>query len=192
MIRLVIALVGLAVFGAIFAGIYYDADNLTQKEEGAPAFRLAPGEAEQTTLQPTLAGSPILVRVRSFGGSIDVYVLEKEWSDVLPVAGRLSLDRPFSYDARHSVLGLNGSAEFTLISDGKTSYNIVFDNSDNFYDNDTAPDPAAPAAGQADILVTIRYLEDERRSLLLGYVAVVPSIVLVMVTLGRKLLRKKP
>lgn len=191
MIRLVVALAGLAVFAAIFAGIYYAPANVQQKEEGAPAFRLAPGEAEQTTLQPSLAGSPILVQVRVFGGPIDVYVLEKEWSDVLPVDGRLRLDRPFSYDSSHSIVGLNGSAEFSILSDGLTSYNIVFDNSDNFYEGDTAPDLASPTQGGTEIQVTVRYLEEERRSLVLGYIAVLPSIILVLMTLWRKWKRRR-
>ena len=50
MIRITVALVGLAVFGAVFAAIYYDPDNRLQVDT-APAFQLAPGEARQTTIQ---------------------------------------------------------------------------------------------------------------------------------------------
>lgn len=186
MIRVVLALTGLAVFGALFAGIYYAPGNLTLKEEGDPAFRLAAGEVEQTTLQPTLAGTPILIQLQTFGGPLDIYVLEKDWSDVLPVDGVLRLDRPFSYDARRSLLGVEGQAEVTLVSDGKTSYIIIFDNSDNYYDGDTAPDPDSPTLGQVDLLVTVRYVEEESRSLVFGYLATIPSLALVALTLWRK------
>lgn len=185
MIRIVVALLGLTLFGALFAGIYYAPDNLHYKEEGAPAFSLAPGEVRQTTLQPTVAQTPIVVEVRTFGGAIDLYVMEKAWSDPLAGDGRLSLQRPFAYLAQHSQVGLDGLADFTLLSDGVTEYVLVFDNSDAYYLNDTVPDLASPGNGTVSVQTTIRYLEEETRSLMLGYVAATPSILLVALTLVR-------
>jgi len=185
MIRLVVALVGLAVFGAVFASIYYDPDNRLQVENPA-AFQVAPGEARQTTLQPTIAGTPITVHLRVTGGPIDVYVMEKEWSDSLAGAGRLDLTRPFSYSAEHSRIGLQDTIDFALLSDGATELLIVFDNSDNHYLNDTVPDLDGPTQGTVSIEMTIRYLKEEHRSLVLGYIAAAPSVLLVLVTLGRK------
>lgn len=186
MIRLVIALLGLAVFGAVFAGIYYAPENVRLKEEGAPAFALAPGEARQSTVQPTIPGSPILVQVRSFGVPFDLYVMEKEWSDELAGDGRLALDRPFSYYSEHSRLGVTGDVEITLVSDGVTDYLLVFDNSDNHYLDDTVPDLSDPQNATVSIQLTVRYLEEEGRSLVLGYVAATPSVLLVVLTLWRK------
>lgn len=185
MIRLTVALVGLAVFGAIFALIYYDPDNRLHVES-APAFQLAPGEARQTTLQPTIPGTPIAVQVRATGGAFDLYVLEKEWSDSLAGEGRLDLSRPFSHYAEHSRIGLAGEADFALVSDGVTEYLLVFDNSDNHYLNDTVPDMAGPTRGTVSIQITIRYLEEETRSLMLGYIAATPSVLLVVLTLWRR------
>lgn len=187
MIRLIVALLGFTVFGAIFAGIYYAPDNVHFKEDGVPAFSLAAGEARQTTLQPTIAGTPIVVEVRSFGGPFDLYVMEAEWSDPLAGDGRLSLDQPFSYLAEHSAIGLTGVTEFVLPSDGITSYVLVFDNSDAYYLDDTQPDPASPTNGTVSVQLTVRYLEEETRSLVLGYIAAVPSIALVAITLVRKI-----
>lgn len=188
MIRLTIALVGLAVFGAVFALIYYDPDNRLQTER-APVFQLAPGEARQTTLQPTDAGTPITVEVHATGGTFDLYVMEKEWSDSLAGEGRLALERPFSYYAEHSRIGLDREATFALVSDGVTEYLLVFDNSDNHYENDTVPDLTGPTHGTVSISITIRYIEEESRSLMLGYIAAAPSVLLVAFTLGRKLRR---
>jgi hypothetical protein len=186
-IRITIALVGLAVFGAVFALIYYDPDN--QLHTDHPAFQLAPGEARQTTLQPTIPGTPISVEVRVIGGAFDLYVMEKEWSDSLAGDGRLSLEQPFSYYAEHSRIGLAGETTFSLLSDGVTEYLLVFDNSDNHYLNDTVPDVTGPTQGAVSVRITIRYLEEETRSLVFGYIAAAPSVLLVAFTVGRKVRR---
>lgn len=185
MIRIVVALLSLAVLGAIFAGIYYSRDNLELREEGAPAFQLAPGEAKQTLLQATVPGTPIVVSARVFG-PIDIYVLDKEWSRTLPAGGALRLDHPFSYHAESSRIGANGTVDITLVSDGKTETLLIFDNSDNYYANDTVPDAAAAGRGIATVQMTVRYLEEEKRTLTLGYIAAVPSVLLVLLTIGRK------
>lgn len=191
MIRLMVALLGLSVFGALFAGIYYAPQNLHAKQEGVPAFSLAAGEAIQTTLQATVADTPIVVQVQSFGGPIDLYVMEAEWSDPLAGEGRLSLDRPFAYLAEHSQIGLAGRTDFALLSDGVTPYVLVFDNSDAYYLNDTLPDQTSPTNGTVSVQVTIRYLQEETRSLILGYIAATPSVLLVAVTLVRKLRQRR-
>lgn len=185
MIRLAVALVGLAVFGAVFISIYYDPDNRL-RVENPPAFQVAPGEARQTTLQPTIPGTPVAVRLRVTGGPIDLYVMEKEWSDSLAGRGELNLSRPFSYFADQSRIGLEGTADFALISDGVSELLLVFDNSDNHYLDDTVPDVTGPTQGAVSIEMTVRYLKEEHRSLVLGYLAAVPSVLLVLVTLGRK------
>lgn len=191
MIRFVLVLLGFTVFGALFAGIYYAPDNVHYKEQGAPAFSLAPGETRQTTLQATIPQTPIVVEVQAFGGPFDLYVLEKDWSDSLAGDGRLSLDRPFSYHAEHSRIGLDGRADFALLSDGVTEYVLLFDNSDAYYLNDTLPNPASPSNGTVSVQVTIRYLEEETRSLILGYIAATPSILLVAITLVRKIRQRR-
>ena len=188
MIRIAVALVGLAVFGAVFASIYYDPDNRLHVEN-EPAFQVAPGEARQTTLQPTIPGTPVAVHLRVTGGAIDLYVMEKEWSDSLAGGGVLDLGRPFSFDAEHSRIGLEGATDFALLSDGVTELLLVFDNSDNHYLNDTVPDLAGPTGGAVSIEMTVRYLKEESRSLVLGYIAAAPSVLLVLLTVGRKWLR---
>lgn len=182
--RITIALIGLAVFGALFAGVYYAPRNLQPREEGAPAFQLAPGEAKQSLLQPTIEGTPIVVRVEVTGSPIDLYVMEKDWSNVLPQQGSLVLDRPFSYYAEHSRFNLTGTHDLVLISDGVTEYLLVFDATDTYYANDTLP-----GAGPSAVELTTLYVEEQARSLVLGYIAAVPSVLLVVLTLGRKLSR---
>ena len=184
MLRVTIALLGLAVLGALFAGVYYAPRNVEVRQEGAPAFQLAPGEAKQTVLQPTVPDTPIVVRLQVTGSPIDVYVMEKDWSDALPDAGQLRLDQPFSYYAEHSRFNVTGSHDLVLVSDGITEYLIVFDASDTYYDGDTPP-----GTGPAALQLTIHYVDEQTRSLVLGYIAATPSVLLVVLTLGRKVLR---
>lgn len=182
MFRVLAFLVGSAVLLAVFAGIYYAPENEQQRTVGVPAFNLAPGEVRQDSLQPTLRDSPIAVEILVLAGTVDIYVMDKEWAADLTRNGALHLDRPFSFDADLSATHVNVSHTFTIISDGETWKSMIFDNSDNHYDGD-----AVPGAGEtARLKVTVRYIEQEERSLLLGYIAVVPSALLVVVTLGRK------
>jgi len=184
MVRVTVALLGLAVFGAVFAGIYYAPRNVEVRQVGAPAFQLAPGEAKQSVLQPTIPGTPIAVRIEVTGGPIDLYVMQKDWSDVLPDAGVLDLSQPFSYYAEHSALGVVGTHDLVLVSDGVTEYLLVFDASDAYYTNDTPP-----GDGPAGVRLTTHYVEEQARSLVLGYIAALPSVLLVALTLGRKIAR---
>jgi hypothetical protein len=184
MMRVTIALLGLAVLGALFAGVYYAPRNVQVREEGAPAFQLAPGEAKQSVLQPTIPGTPIVVRLQVTGSPIDLYVMEKDWSDELPDAGQLVLDQPFSYYAAHSRFNVTGTHDLVLVSDGATQYLLVFDASDTYYADDTPPGP-----GPAAVHLTIHYVDEQTRSLVLGYIAATPSVLLVVLTLGRKALR---
>lgn len=182
--RITIALLGLAVFGALFAGVYYAPRNLEPREEGAPAFQLAPGEAKQSVLQPTIAGTPIVVRVEVTGSPVDLYVMEKDWSDSLAGQGSLSLDQPFSYYSEHSRFNVTGTHDLVLVSDGKTEYLLVFDATDTYYADDTPP-----GTQPSGIRLTTHYVEEQSRSLLFGYIAAVPSVLLVALTLGRRMVR---
>lgn len=181
MFRLLAALLGLAVVLAVFAGIYYAPANVELRERGIGAFNLAAGEVRQEGLQPTLEGSDIVVEVEVLEGAVDIYVMDKEWASALPSNGRLSLERPFSYHAAQSRTHVNDTHTFTIRSDGETWTSVVFDNSDNYYDGDAVPDQN----GTARIKVTARFVDEEDRSLMLGYLAVAPSVLLVVVTLGR-------
>lgn len=184
MVRVTVALLGLAVFGALFAGVYYAPRNIEPRQDGAPAFQVAPGEARQSVLQPTIPGTPIAVQVHVTGHPIDLYVMEKDWSDGLPQDGTLSLDQPFSYYAEHTAFGILGTHDLVLVSDGVTEYLLVFDASDAYYDNDTLPGDIP-----SGIQLTTHYVEEQTRSLVFGYIAALPSVLLVVLTLGRKIVR---
>ncbi len=188
MIRTLAALLGLAVIAAVFAGIYYAPSELEWKEEGRPAFSAAPGEVRSFGMQPSIEGGLIHVELLVTNGPVDVYVMETTWAAALPVEseGRLGLNEPFSFLAEHSFVGVNGTWSTTLVSDGKTWHTLVVDNGDNYYAHDTSPDNRT-----ASIQITTRYLEEEERSLWLGYIATTPSILLVAVTLWRQVRRRR-
>lgn len=181
---LLVSLLGMAVIMAIFAGIHYSQGTPSVQEEVRPAFVLAPGEVRSTALQPSLAGSVILVELRIRGGPIDIYVMDDASAATLPHGGVIALDRPFTYDAAASRLGVAGEVSITLISDGETTLDILLDNSDAYYDGDAVP------TGEVTVEFTSRYVAEEKRSLLLGYLATIPCVLLVAVTATRQVRRR--
>lgn len=186
--HLAVSLLGLAVLFAIFAGTYYAPQNL-QSKTAAPAFQIAPGDTAQVRLLPTIANTPIAVQVRAVGGPIDVYVMPKEWADRLADAGELNLTQPFSYEAGPSRTNVNGTYDFTLLSDGRTEHLLILDNGDTFYRGGARPDLHGPTNGTVSVDLTIHYLQEERRSLWLAYVAATPGVALVVFTIGHRVWR---
>ncbi len=190
MIKLVVGLTVLTVLGAVAAAFYYQPGPVEFREADLQAFNLAPGAVKSDGLQAAPEGSPVHVTVTAIGGPIDVYVVETEWAAHLPGDGELDLSRPFTYHAEWSRTGVNGTAAVSFVSDGVTSYDVIFDNSDNFYEGDAVPDLGSPLGGVVSVGVEVRYLQEEERSLLFGYLATVPSVLLVLLTVGRKLRRR--
>jgi hypothetical protein len=188
-VRLVTSLLGLAVLFALFAGTYYAPENIRAKTE-APSFQVDPGETQQLRLLPTIAGTPILVKIDAVGGPFDVYVLEKEWADRLADNGDLNLTQPFSYEAGPSRTNITGSYEFTLVSDGRTEHLLVIDNADDYYTHDAVPDRNGPTNGTISLQLAVHYLREEERSLWLAYLAATPGIALVLFTIGHVVWRR--
>jgi len=175
MIRLVVALLGLGVIGAVFVGVYYASPEGTRK----PPYNLAPGEVESDQLQPAGKGEVIELGIQVTGGPIDVYIMEAAQAQLLVEGGAMHLDRPFSYRSSLSRLNVTGHTVVTIVSDGETPLSVILDNSDNYY-NDTVPQ------GDASVRLVTRYPAEENRNLLLGYLAAMPSVLLVALTLWRK------
>ncbi len=188
MYRTLIALLGLAVLGALFAGVYYMPEQELRIED-VPAFHPGAGEVRSFGIPPSEPDSVILVQVEVFAGEVDIYIMEQEWGDTLVDRGDggLHLDRPFSFLADHSATHVNGSFETPLVSDGTTRHILVIDNSDNHYAGDAVPDENATAS----VAITTRYTAEEDRSLILGYIAATPSVLLVVVTVLRKWRRRR-
>lgn len=185
MFRSLVFLLGTAILGAFMAGVYYGPDSVELKER-ATSRNLAPGDVQQDGIQPSLAGSDIVYTIEVLEGTIDVYVMQKEWATDLALAGDLHLDRPFSYYAALSATHVNGTHTFTIQSDGVTWYSVVLENADNYYAGDAGEGDGENASETARLRVTARFLEEERRSLTFGYIAAAPSVLLVAVTLGRQ------
>ncbi len=182
MMRSMIFLVGASVLGAIMAAAYYAPDNL-EFHESSSAYNLGPGEVKQDTVHPSLAGSDIVYEIEVRGGSIDVYVMERPWAASLSTRGNIDLSQPFSFDAGLSKTHVNGTFSFVIHSDGETTYNVIFDNSDNFYAGDAGEDGNQTTARVSTV---VRFVELESQSLTFGYLATIPSILLVVVTFGRQ------
>ncbi len=190
MIRAITALLGLTIIGAVFAGIHY-ADGNAELRRNATPFNLAPGEVQDDFIEPSVPGGPITVEITVTLGTVDIYIMDREWEDhVLDSQNKvLNLSKPFSYHKQWSKIGVNGTYTFSLIGDGEKRYAILIDNSDNYYDNDTVPDTRGPGGGAANIRIETRYLAEETKSLVWGFIAATPSIILVIYTLGRQVKR---
>lgn len=183
MFRTLIFLVGTAILAALMAGVYYAPNTLALREE-ATAYNPGPGEVRQDTVHASLPGSDIVYEVEVLEGAVDIYVMDQEWVGSLAQGGDIHLDRPFNYYAEWSAVGVNGTHTFTIQSDGRTSYSVVFDNSDNYYQGDA--DEEEGERSTAKIRTTVRFVEEEGRSLTFGYLAAIPSVLLVVVTFGRQ------
>ncbi len=184
--RSLIFLIGTSLLGAFMAAVYYAPDNL-EFREASSAYNLAAGEVSQDTVHPSLPGSDIVYEIEVFSGEIDVYIMERAWAASLSRGG-IDLSRPFSFDAAISKTHVNGTYSFIIKSDGVTTYNVVFDNSDNYYAGDSGEDQNGTTAR---VSTSVRFIEEEARSLTFGYLATIPSILLVVVTFGRQARRWK-
>lgn len=182
MFRSLVFLVGAAVLGAFMAAVYYAPDNIEHREQ-ASTRSLAAGDVQQDGLQPSLEGSDIVYHIEVLEGKIDVYVMDKEWATGLVVGGDLHLQQPFGYYKSLSAQNVTGQYTFTIKSDGETWYSVVFDNSDSFYRGDAGENEAVETAR---LHTTVRFIDEEARSLTFGYFAVLPSVILVAVTFGRQ------
>ncbi len=183
--RLLVFLIGSSVLGALLAAVYYAPGNL-EFRNASSAYNLGPGDVAQDTVHPTVPGSPIAYEIEVRAGEIDVYVMEQSWAASLSRAGEIDLSQPFSYDAALSKTKVNGTFSFVITSDGATSYVVVFDNSDNYYHGDAGE---GEEPGTARVSTSVRFVEEEARSLTFGYLATIPSVLLVVVTVGRKVRR---
>ncbi len=184
--RTLLALLGLAFFAALFAGLYY-APDVEEVERERAAFSLAPGEIQPDFIERSVRGGTITVNVTIFGGPIDIYVMDQEWasSTLNPEGGGMNLSQPFSYHAQWSRLNVTGAQSWTFIADGETRLAFVLDNSDTYYE-DTSP-------GDEDVRIHIktRYLEEEQRSLVYGYLAAIPSVLLVVLTIIKQVRKRR-
>lgn len=187
MFRLLVALLGLALFGALFAGIYYAPQNVERRTQSP--FNLMPGEVLSDFKEPSIAGGEVVVNITVVGPPIDLWVMDQEWLETVidTQEQRFNLSRPFNYHSQWSIIGLSGHRDISFIADGKTRLALVLDHSDAYY-NDTVP---SDDAGVANVFIQTRYLEEEQKSLVWGYIAAVPSVVLVALTLARKVQRRR-
>ncbi len=186
MFRSLVFLVGASLLGAFLAAVYY-APESSELRVNSSAYNPSVGEIRQDTVHASLPGAPILYEIEVLAGTIDVYVMEREWAASTAGGGDIRLDEPFSYIADLSATHVNGSYSFTIESDGKTAYVVVFDNSDNFYAGDAGED--AENATTARVKTTVRFFAEEDQSLTFGYLAAIPSVLLVLVTFGRQVWR---
>jgi len=195
-LRLLAPLFGFAVFGALFAGVYYAPDEV-ERELQKPKFRLAPGDAKPDFIEPADIGENVSVNISVLsGGPIDVWLV-----DVV----NLTL---FSLNATHYGFDVTALADyasgglskanvtrghnFTFGGDGANRWAILLVSRVAAPVNWTDLPDEEREGYVTEIAVTMRYLERETKSLVFGALLAVPSVVLVGMVLYRSGRRRGP
>lgn len=176
MLRITIALLGFAVFGAMFAAAYYQPGEV-ERELPTPKFRLAPGEMAPDFIEPGAEGENVTVNITVLrGGPIDVFLMNMENLTLKALNGTtygFELSENVTYDKELSRQNITDTYNFTFIADGenRTALLIASRHPHN---------ASAPLSSQiTEVGVSMRYLDTEARSIVMGVVLSAPSILLI-------------
>lgn len=190
MLRLLAPLFGFAIFGALFAGLYYQPDEV-ERQIGPPKFRLAPLDAKPDFIGASVLGENISVNITVLqGGPIDVYLLDMENLTQSVLNGtRYGFELPENatfYDPRYTRQDIATDHNFTFVADGENLWAVVFvsrvpypEGWENMTDEEREP-------YITEVFVNMRYRDSEQKSLIIGGILATPSIGLIGYTLWLK------
>lgn len=186
---LVAPLVGFALFGALFAAVYYDdhaAADVVEREvtPEPPTFRMGPGAARAGLVWDSGRGENVTVDVRVVaGGPVDLYLVDVENLSAFVLNGTQHAFEPHVLRQQYpdSIVEANITQSYnaTFFADGTTRWYLVY------VSRTAAPQgyEELPAEEQepyhTEVAVTVRYLEREAKSIVIGYLLTVPSLLLV-------------
>lgn len=183
MLKLLAPLFGFAIFGALFAGLYYVPDEV-ERSIGTPKYRLGPGEVAPDYIEPAAFGENISVNIKVLsGGPIDVYLLDMDNLTFRVLNGTnrgfdVNGTDPF-YNRTYSAQNVTAGHNFTFVADGENRWAVVLVSAVRPH-----PDPQNATREELSALITevsvdMRYLDSERKSLVWGYILAAPSLGLV-------------
>lgn len=190
MLRLIAPLFGFALFGAIFAGIYYQPD-MEERDISPPKFRLAPGEAKPDFIEPLAFGENVWVNISVLsGGPVDILMVDIEAATLLLLDGsNYTFDFEGSEDfvqAEYSAFDVEATHNFTFVADGVNRMSLFFiSNVERPEDwDEMSAEEREPYI--TEVAVRMRYVDSEAKSLIWGYIFVAPSVLLIGYTLWTK------
>lgn len=188
MLRITVALLGFAVFGAMFAAAYYQPTEV-ERELPSPKFRLAPGEMAVDFIEPGAKGENVTVNVTALeGGPIDVYVMDMENLTLRALNGTtygFNMSDRVAYNQTYSALNLTGYHNFTFVADGENRTALLIASRMPY-------NGSQPASEQVtEVSVQMRYWDREDRSLVMAYVMATPSVLLIGYTIYRRVRRHR-
>lgn len=174
--RLIVVLLGFAVFGALFAAASYQPREV-ERELPTPRFRLAPGEMAVDFIEPGAQGENITVNITVvLGGPVDAYLMNMENLTLKALNGTtygFQLGENVSYNRSLSRENISRSYNFTFVADGENRTALLIGSS--------MPENGTNVLGTniTEVSVQMRYSDTERRSLVMGYLLAAPSVLLV-------------
>lgn len=187
--RLIVVLLGFAVFGALFAAAYYQPQDV-ERELPTPKFRLAPGEMAADFIEPGAQGENITVNITVLdGGPIDAYLMNMENLTLRALNGTtygFQLGENVSYNASLSRQNITDRYDFTFVADGENRTALLIASRMQPDANRTAGENVTAVA------VHMRYIDTEQRSLVMGYVMAAPSVLLIGYVAYRRVARGGP
>lgn len=174
--RIVVALLGFALFGTMFAAAYYQPRDV-ERELSTPRFRLGPGEMQPDFVEPGAAGENITVNISVLqGGPIDVYMMNMENLTLNALNGsayKFELGENVSYDRDLSRTNITSTYNFTFTTDGENRSVLLIGS--RMPENPSRP----PEENVTAVSVEMRYMETEQRSLIMGGLLASPSAILI-------------
>lgn len=186
---LLATLLGFALFGAIFAAVYY-APVEEEQIETNPKFRIEPGEVKQDRLWEAAGGENVTVNITvEKGGPIGVYIFRID--DIVDsvfngTINDVDLIGSARYVDDHTNLTVTLHHNFTMFAPGTREFVLLYVSNverPEEYENLTAQEKEPYLT---EVAVEIRYFESETKSLILGYIFATPSVLLVGVAFWQK------
>lgn len=182
-------LLGFALFGAIFAAVYYAPEQA--ERELNPKFRLGPGDIRPDRLWEAAGGENVTVNITVLrGGPIGVFVVDVDNLTEFVLNGtEYGFDIEFlseHYLEEHSNSNVTDQYNFTLFAPGHRDLFIMY------VSNIETPDGYDELSSEeqqdylTEVAVEIHYTESETKSLVLAYLFAAPSILLVGVAFWHK------
>ncbi len=186
-------LLGFALFGAIFAAVYYAPEQ--EERELNPKFRLGPGDIKPDRLWEAAGGENVTVNITVLeGGPIGVFVVDVDNLTEFVLNGtEYGFEIEFlreHYLEEYSNTNVTDQYNFTLFAPGERGLFIMYVSNietPEDYENFTAEQRDEHIT---EIAVEIRYTESERKSLILAYLFAAPSILLIGVAFWQKWTRR--
>ena len=185
--RIIVVLLGFALFGAMFAAAYYQPRDV-ERELPTPRFRLGPGEMQPDFIEPGAVGENISVNITLVrGGPVDAYLMNMENLTLNALNGsayKFELGENVSYDRELSRTNITDRYNFTFRTDGENRTVLLIGSRMKQDPNRSAEENVTAVS------VRMTYTETAQRSLVIATLLALPSGLLIALVLYRRARRR--